>query len=123
MNDEDLEAIARSLPPVDLVQAHRQAEAEHFANWEPSVVPMPDFVPGGAVRFHCPRACGWFHDENPGLDAATDPYRLVLPLEPTSQDISDALTRQASARATALHERVSAAIVDHDRQAHSQTVV
>ncbi|MGW0365806.1 hypothetical protein [Streptomyces sp. NPDC002990] len=57
---------------------------------------------GDTVRFRCLRACGWYHDESPGLDTAAQPYRLVLPFAPTSQDITDALSREASARGTAL---------------------
>ncbi|MEU6928959.1 hypothetical protein AB0A05_07320 [Streptomyces sp. NPDC046374] len=122
MTDEELNALTRSLPPVDLVQARRRAEEEYFATWEPSIVPMPDFVPGGAVRFSCPRGCGWFHDENPGLDAAMQPYRLVVPLDPTSEDITAAINREASTRARAQQERITTAIVEHDQQAHSRSL-
>lgn len=120
MSDDEIEALVRNLPPVGPFEAHQRAQEDHFATWEPSVIPMPEFLRGGTVRFSCPRGCGWAHDENPGLDAANEPYRLTLPPAATSQDISDAISRQATARSDALQERVAAAIVAHDEQAHSR---
>ncbi|MEU6988538.1 hypothetical protein ABZ946_34855 [Streptomyces sp. NPDC046324] len=83
-------------------------------------MPTPEFLAGGTVRFSCPRGCRWHHDENPGLDAAMETYRLVLPVGATPQDVTEAINRKASADARALQERVTAALVDHDQQAHSQ---
>ncbi|MEU1815154.1 hypothetical protein ABZ543_08145 [Streptomyces roseifaciens] len=117
MTDEELNELVRSLPLADPVDAHKEAAA-YAAAWEPSVVPTPEFTRNGTVRFPCPRGCGWFHDENPGLDAIADPYVLVLPTDTTSADISAAISRQASERAEAQQARVEAAVIEHDRKAH-----
>lgn len=116
MTDDELTALVRSLPPDDagVLAALRSAEPQP----EPDVVPVPEFVPGGIVRFRCAHGCGWHHDENPGLDAATEPYRFRLPDDPTSADISAALTEAADSRALAVRTRVEAAIVDHYREEH-----
>ncbi|MEU3782694.1 hypothetical protein [Streptomyces sp900129855] len=102
----------------ELQAARRAAEA---APWpEPTIIPMPDFPfmwphpLAGTVRFPCTLGCGWHHDEQPGLDAATE--RLVLPLDP--EQLDQALTAQAETRAEAFRARVEGAIADHFEQEH-----
>ncbi|NGO66791.1 hypothetical protein [Streptomyces boncukensis] len=118
MTDDELTSLVRSLPSpdADLLAARRAAEEQPAP--EPDVVPMPEFVPGGIVRFHCAHGCGWHHDENPGLDDAAEPYAVRLPADPTSADISAALTEVADSRAQAVRTRVEDTIVEHYREKH-----
>jgi hypothetical protein len=114
---EDLDALARSLPPVDLIAERRRAEEEYAAAWEPSTIPMPEFPRMGVARFRCPRGCAWFHDEDAARDAA-EPYALTLPANYTADDVTAAINRNAAARATATRERIERAIAEHDQEAH-----
>jgi hypothetical protein len=123
VTDEELNALAAGLPPADLHAARRRAEDEHARTWQPSIIPMPDHLPGGIVRFNCPRGCPWFHDENPGRDAATERYVLVVPANPTGADIADALTRTAEERAATQRARIERALAEHDHQAHGGPAV
>lgn len=82
-------------------------------------IPAPEFPVGlgigrGVARFHCPRRCGWFHDEptDPG------PARLILPAGASTQDVDELLTLNAEARAMSLEMRVETAIGSHYATAH-----
>jgi hypothetical protein len=120
VTDEELNAVAAGLPPVDLISARRRAEQEHAAAWEPTTIPMPEHLAGGIVRFPCPRGCPWFHDENPGRDAATERYVLVVPsANPTPEEVADAISRKAADRAAAVRERIERAVAAHDHEVHS----
>ena len=118
MTDEELTALVRSLPSpdTDVLAALRAAEEQPAP--EPGVVPVPEFAPGGIVRFRCAHGCGWHHDENPGMDAATEPYALRLPADPTSADVSAALTEVADSRAQAVRTRMETALVEHYHEEH-----
>lgn len=86
-----------------------------------SLLPSPQFPYGlrhpnaGAVRWNCPRGCGWWHEENPGREL---PGPLRLPAGFTSEDVSEAITRQAQERSEALQRRVEDAITEHYTTAH-----
>lgn len=88
-------------------------------------LPMPEHVAGpgplgigGTLRFHCPLNCGWFHDENPGADAAVEPLRIVLPAGWTPKDISTAISDHAKARTEAFNTRVERALWDRYAAEH-----
>ncbi|MEC3995025.1 hypothetical protein VSR01_16390 [Actinacidiphila sp. DG2A-62] len=70
-----------------------------------------------AARYACPRGCGWFHDE-PTDDGA--PLRIVVPADPTPDDVTAALTARADARAEQLHARIQEAITGHLADAHPE---
>ncbi|MFE2424615.1 hypothetical protein [Streptomyces hokutonensis] len=117
---DDLDALLARLPmkspreAYDEMMAAREAAAAAPLP-EPSIIAMPTYPDdrwgrlGGTIRFGCPLGCGWHHDENPGLEAATEP--LVLPLDLSRLD--EALTAQANARAEAFRVRVETAITAH----------
>ncbi|WP_458089559.1 hypothetical protein [Streptomyces malaysiensis] len=96
----------------DMLRARR--EAEQTPPPPLSLIPQPDLLPGGIARFRCPLGCGWWHDENPGLESS----RLILPVGFTRQDLSDALSLNAEASGLALRDRVERAIVQHYRERH-----
>lgn len=118
MSDEDfaeIEAAAKRMPGPgidELLRARR--EAEQTPPPLPSLIPEPDLLHGGVVRFRCPLGCGWRHDENPGLESC----RLILPVDFTAQDISDTISVNAEASGLALLDRVERAIVQHYSERH-----
>lgn len=123
-SDLDLEAALAPLPAPsldDVLRAQREAAAAPPS--EPSIIPEPTYPYGltmhrlaGTVRWSCVHGCGWAHDENPGLEATS--MRIVLPADFTGQDISDALTTQATDRHKAMRQRVEDAITEHYARAH-----
>ncbi|MEU7032745.1 hypothetical protein ABZ958_03540 [Streptomyces sp. NPDC046237] len=116
-NDDafDLDALVARLPKQtmdDLARMRREAEQA------PPVVtalPMPNFMRGGIARYRCLLDCGWFHDENPGLDM---PGPLLLPADFTSEDLSTAISGAAEVRGKAFAMRVEQAIAAHFAEAH-----
>ncbi|MEV6565878.1 hypothetical protein [Streptomyces kronopolitis] len=121
MTEDELEAALAKVSdaPMQLDGALRaQREAKPAPLPEPSVIPLPDFRAGGVVRFHCPRGCGWYHDENPGRDAATAVSRIVLPAVPTSADVTAAISALSNARAQAQQKRIETAFTQHDEMQH-----
>ncbi|MFF3158489.1 hypothetical protein [Streptomyces sp. NPDC057910] len=111
----DIEAAARHLPQPsiqELLRLRREAE-----NSPPplTTVPAPVHQRGGILRYHCPLACGWTHDENPGTEL---PGSLLLPADFTSADLSDALTSMAEVRHNNYRLRIEQAIADHFAERH-----
>lgn len=122
---EDVEAALAAMP--------REAREELVRQWwkaatappppQPalSLFPPPQFPYGprhpdaGAVRWNCPLGCGWWHEENPGREL---PGPLRLPAGLTSEDVSEAVSRQAQERSEALRQRVEDAITEHYGTAH-----
>ncbi|MFF6801164.1 hypothetical protein [Streptomyces sp. NPDC012616] len=119
--DEWLARLPKQTPAEMLaeVDAARRAAAEAPLP-EPSLIPMPDFPYSwphplsGTVRFACPLACGWHHDERPGVDQARE--RIVLPLDP--EQLERTLTVNAEARAAAMQARIEGAITQHFEADH-----
>ncbi|MFD4921129.1 hypothetical protein ACFWNE_07395 [Streptomyces goshikiensis] len=114
-DDRDLDAFVGDLPAPtidDVLRARREAEQA------PPVVtalPMPEFVRGGIVRYRCLLDCGWFHDENPGLER---PGPLLLPADFTAEDLSAAICGASEVRSKAFVMRVEQAIAAHFAVAH-----
>jgi hypothetical protein len=92
-----------------LQRAARQAPPE------PSIIPLPEFAPGCAVRFPCPLGCSWAHEEHPAIEPL-GPIRL--PLHFTGRDLSAALTDHADRTARIMRRRVEQAIEAHYETAH-----
>lgn len=125
--DAMLQAAAAQLAPVDLaaaLAAHRTAATT--PQTPQSVIPDPTFPRDPArpwlacsvARYACPRGCGWFHDEP--TDDQT-PIRLVMPADPTPDDITAAITAHANDRADRTRRRIEAAITEHFDGVHSGT--
>lgn len=119
----DIEAAIAKLPPVDIAAMLRaQREAEQAPPPPPNIIPQPEqpyplmHPLGGVMRFHCPLDCGWWHDENPGMDVR--PLRIVVPANPTPEDFSAAISAQAAAEGDRFRARVEEAITDHYVEAH-----
>lgn len=121
----DLEAIARSLrgtPADDLREllAAREKTAAADRDQEAHLLPEPEF-PGrlgsGVVRWSCRYGCGWSHTERPGLEPVGP---LVLPVGFGPDDVSEAVTRQATERHQALQARVEAAFTAHYEAEHQE---
>lgn len=122
---DDLDELLARLPKKSTREMYEEMEAARRADAaalppEPTTIPMPDFpYPlrhplGGTMRFGCPLACGWYHDENPARDDAATP--LVVPLDPELWRA--ALTARAEKRAEAFRARVEGAIAEHFDQEH-----
>jgi hypothetical protein len=114
-DDFDLDALVGRLPMStydDVLRARREAE---LAPLVVSALPMPEWMRGGIVRYRCHLDCGWFHDENPGLEM---PSPLLLPADFTSEDLSAAMTSAAEVRGKAYVMRVEQAIAAHFAVAH-----
>lgn len=121
MSDEDfsaIEAAMAKLPPVtidDILRARR--EAEKASPPPPSVIPQPEFVRVGPLssvaRFHCPRGCGWWHDE----PTDTGPGPLIIPAD----DIEGTITLDAELRGLAMRDRIEQAITGHYAERHNQS--
>ncbi|MFD9256917.1 hypothetical protein [Streptomyces sp. NPDC059538] len=112
--DFGLDAIARWPKPTieDYLRARREAEQA------PPVVtalPMPEFAGWGAVRYRCLLDCGWFHEENPGLET---PGPVLLPVGFATEDLSAAIASAAEIRSKAAAMRVEQAIAAHFAEAH-----
>jgi hypothetical protein len=83
-------------------------------------IPQPEIVSrgpsrfGDTARYHCPRGCGWWHDEptDPG------PKPLRVPVDFTPADLSAAITANAEAQGRALCARVEQALAEHLRSHH-----
>lgn len=125
-NDIDalLDAATAPLPPTDLAAAlAAQRAAATAPQTSPSVIPEPTFPRAPAApwwacpvaRYACPRGCGWSHDE-PTDDGA--PLRIVVPADPTPDDVTAAITAHAAARAKQQRARIEKAITDHLADAH-----
>lgn len=67
------------------------------------------------IRYPCPLGCGWYHQEEPGLDAY-GPFIVAAPNDP--QAVSAALTAHANERAEVYRQRVEKALVDHYETSH-----
>lgn len=129
MADTDLEDIIRRAAPALLDDSFRAVLAERerarTAPPEPEpepVLPRPDTGPGifgygGEVRWHCRHGCGWFHAERPDLEPIG---HVVIPVGGGPDDVSAAITRQATARHQALQERVLTAVTEHYEQEHQE---
>lgn len=119
----DLEAAVARMPhsALDEMLAARRA-AESAPPPEPTIVPEPTFPypigtgRGGTARFSCPLRCPWYHEENPGAEPGG--WSIQLPADFTPDDISAAITTQATARAEKLRARVEAALTEHYERAH-----
>ncbi|MFI9026315.1 hypothetical protein [Streptomyces sp. NPDC053560] len=120
MDGSEIDSITRSLDDrkamAEVIEARRDAEEQEPP--ELSIIPTPEFLPGGIVRCRCPRGCGFHYDVNPGLDAARERFRVVLPADPASTDVSDALTARAAARGDAQRARIESAIAEHYEEQH-----
>ncbi|MFF3730398.1 hypothetical protein ACFYXM_08795 [Streptomyces sp. NPDC002476] len=79
-----------------------------------TAVPAPEFPTFGIARYHCPRQCGWWHDEptDPG------PSALIISADQAGADVGTMLSLNAKARLLALHGRVERAIGEHYAAAH-----
>lgn len=125
--DTDLETILRKAAPAAMDEAYRDIltaqERARTAQPEPEpVLPRPDTGPGifgygGEIRWNCRHRCGWYHAEWPGLEPMGP---VVLPADGSPEDLSAALTRQATARHDSLQERVLAAVTEHYEQEHQE---
>ncbi|MFZ3595057.1 hypothetical protein [Streptomyces sp. BH104] len=118
---DDLEALLGKAGPkpdalAELLHARLNAPPELA---EPGIIPTPEFLPGGVVRFNCVRGCGWHYDENPGLDAAREPMSLRVPGNWTQADLTAAVTAHADERSERTRARIEAAITAHHEEAHS----
>lgn len=113
--DAELAAAVASLPQLDvteMLRIHREAAA---APPVATTMPMPDFPRFGVARYQCPLGCGWHHDETLGTEP---PGPLLLPANPSPQNINDAITSMAEVRANAYGRRVENEIANHFRDAH-----
>jgi hypothetical protein len=119
---EDLDALIRdhfARPEVAAQEAAALAAAMQTAQRAPephpaTPMPVPEFPRFGVARYHCPRRCGWFHEEptDPG------PTRLIVAFDPGGEGVGEVITFNAEARALAFRERVEGAIAAHYAAAH-----
>jgi hypothetical protein len=124
--DALLDAATAQLPPLDLAALLAAQRAAASAPQPPEdVIPAPTFPRDPArpswacpvARYACPRGCGWFHDE-PTDDGA--PLRIVVPADPTPDDVATAITARADARAEQLRARIQEAVTGHLADAHPE---
>ncbi|MFC8463399.1 hypothetical protein [Streptomyces sp. NPDC057250] len=119
--DGDLDALIRehfARPDVaardvaDMLTARRAAE--HPEPLPATAVPAPQFPAYGVTRYHCPRRCGWWHDEptDPG------PSPLIVSVDQAGADVGAMLSLNAEAQLLALLERVERAIGEHYLTGH-----
>lgn len=122
----DLEAITRSLRGTAADDLHallngRERDAAGPRPHPASLLPRPEFPReaqhAGTVRWSCPHGCGWSHTERPGLER---PGPLVLPVDFRPEDVTEAITRRATASHQALQERVREALATHYSAAHPE---
>ena len=109
------EAVARMEPAVLAAWARAVRGAAREVVPEPSIIPAPELLDGGRVRFPCPLGCGWGHVEDPGTELFGP---LLLPADFTGADLSAAITAQADERAEERRRRVEEAIRDHFTESH-----
>lgn len=114
-DDFDLDALVGRLPMPTYDDILRARRADELAPPVVSVLPMPEFVNWGTVRYRCLLDCGWYHEEHPGLEM---PGPLLLPADFTSEDLSAAMTSAAEVRGKARAMRVEQAIAAHFAEAH-----
>ncbi|MET8113842.1 hypothetical protein [Streptomyces prasinus] len=114
-DDSDFLSSLPRLPLPSLEEMERAREEERGRPPLVTTLPEPDFVPGGIARFHCVLGCGWHHDEAPGLEPM-GPVRV--PVDFTPEQLSDALSEHAAARAERFRRRVESAIAAHFADAH-----
>ncbi|HLL36322.1 MAG TPA: hypothetical protein VK545_21125 [Streptomyces sp.] len=107
-------ALAR-IPSSELQEQLRAAREAPAELPEPSIIPAPESLGWGRVRFPCPLGCGWGHEEDPGAEPMGP---LLLPVDYTEADLNAAITAQAAASAEALRGRAEEAIRDHFTESH-----
>lgn len=82
-----------------------------------STIPMPEFSgPAGTMtaRFHCPRLCGWFHDESTNIG----PTSLVIAVGPGGGDVDELNSLNRETAGLGLRVRVEDAVAAHYARAH-----
>lgn len=121
MTDEELTQMLTGLPAAEFAASRKDAErVRHAPEPEPGI-PHPTFphfgIGGGVTRFHCPLDCGWHHDDERGQES---PGPIVLPVNWTDADLSDALTARAAGQGAALLRRVEEALRAHHTDLHPE---
>jgi hypothetical protein len=118
-----INALLAEMPPLVAQHLVQQLAAEtERMQTEPPVplVPPPAFPYGmdaPRARWSCRTGCGWGHEEetDPG-----PPGPLVLPANFTPDDVSAAISAQATARHEALRARIESAFTEHYRTEHPE---
>lgn len=127
MSEQDtidrINAMLADMPPLVGQRLVQQLAADAARMQEQPPVPLvpPAVSPYGMgstiTRWSCRTGCGWSYEEDadPG-----PPGPLVLPVAFTADDVSAAISAQATARHEAQLDRVQGAITDHYRAAHPE---
>ncbi|GAA4186892.1 hypothetical protein GCM10022252_19560 [Streptosporangium oxazolinicum] len=80
----------------------------------PSVIPEPENLGDGVLRFRCP-ICPWYYDEQ--MDSQS-PGRVMLSADFTAQDLIEQLAVEGEARTNALLVRTEREFITHYADKH-----
>ncbi|PSK58011.1 hypothetical protein B0E38_01856 [Streptomyces sp. 111WW2] len=118
-----INAMLAEMPDPVAQQLVQQLAADRMRDEPPvSLVPPATFpygrgLGGTVARWSCRTGCGWGYEEDadPGM-----PGPFTLPADFTPDDVSAAISAQATARHEAQLDRVQAAFAGHYRTVHPE---